>query len=124
MTCLFSRNRTVGSLAALACAFVAFPASAQEGGACLRDRYTLSTKVHDSNTIIVTDRSRAQYTVNLTGICAGLSTSSQFINLHPKRGGINCVQRGDEVSFSMPGDTRVSGVCLVDTVEEGTPAEG
>ena len=124
MKCLVMRNRTVQSLAVIACTLVALPASAQEGSVCLRDRYTLSTKVYDSDTIIVTDRRRVQYTVNLTGICAGLSTSTQHINLHPKRGGINCLQRGDQVTFAMPGDTRVNGICLVDTVEEGAPSEG
>ena len=121
---LVMRNRTIQSLAVVAYTLVALPASAQEGSVCLRDMYTLSTKVYDSDTIIVTDRRRDQYTVNMTNPCAGLSTSSQLINLHPKRGSINCLQRGDHVTFTMPGDTRVSGICLVDTVEEGAPSEG
>ena len=119
----FTKIGTIQSLAALACALVALPASAQEGGACLRDAYTHTAKAHDGNTIIVTDRRRVQYTVKLTGICAGLSTSSLHINLHPKRGELNCLRHGDQVTYSMPGDTRVSGICLVDTVEEGVPSD-
>jgi hypothetical protein len=116
------RNRLIQSLAVIACIFVALEASAQEANVCLRDRDVHTAKAYNSDTIIVTDRRRDQYTVNLIGICAGLSPSSLFINLHPKRGAINCLRRGDEVTYSMPGDTRVSGICLVDTIEEGAPS--
>ena len=117
-------NGIVRSFAVMVCAFVVLPAFAQEGSACLRDRDTFSTKVYDRDTIIVTVRDRSQYTVNMTESCVGLSMHSQLINLRPQRGGLQCLQRGDEVTFTMPGDTRVSGICLVDTVEDGPPPEG
>ena len=112
----------IRSLAAIACTCVALEASAQDENVCLRDRDVRSVEAYDGDTVIVTDRRRDQYTVNMVGICAGLSTSSRLINLHPKRGALQCLRRGDQVTYAMPGDTRVSGICLVDTIEEGLPS--
>jgi len=115
-------NRVVLCCAAIACTFIAFDAVAQESGVCLRDRDVRSVNAYDGDTIVVTDLRRDQYTIDLTGICAGLSKTSQLINLHPKRGALDCLRRGDQVTYSMPGDTRVSGICFVDTIEEGAPS--
>jgi hypothetical protein len=113
---------TILAAAVIASTLASVPAVAQESDVCLREMYILSTKVHDSDTIVVTDRRRVQYTVNMTDTCVGLSISSQLINFHPKAGGMVCLRRGDEVRFSMPGDTRVEGLCLVDVIEEGAPS--
>ena len=113
--------KSVSALAVVASLFAAVPSLAQENDVCLRMIYVLSTKVHDSDTIIITDRRHDQYTVNATGVCAGLSDQSKLINFRP-RTSASCLRHGDRISYTMPGDMWVSGVCLIDSIEEGAPS--
>jgi hypothetical protein len=99
----------------------AVSAAAQENNVCLREMYIKSTAVHDEATIVVTGIRNDQYTVSVTETCNGLTDLSMFINFEAKAGGAGCIRHGDQVGFSMPGDTRVNYVCLVDTISEGAP---
>jgi hypothetical protein len=123
------RNRTVLTAAVFAATLGAIPASAQNDDVCLRLNDVYNTRVHDSSTLVATDRQRNEYTLNMSGTCVGLTTDAQPL-IFDTVSEFSCMKHGDRVSYSMPGeplDIQLYGgsgqtTCFIDTIVEGAPA--
>ena len=123
------RNRTILAATALASSLVAIPALAQSDDVCLRLHDVYNTRVHDSSTLVATDRRRNEYTVNMRGTCVGLTTNAQPL-IFDTISEFSCMKHGDRVSYSMPGEPLNivlyggSGqtTCFIDSIVEGAPA--
>jgi hypothetical protein len=74
------------------------PASAQPGRACLQSNRIWSTNVIDDRTMIVTDRSRNPFVVELSGSCVGLTNNLGPVRFNA-RTNLGCLGRGDRLSF-------------------------
>ena len=124
------KNKTILAATVLASTLVAVPALAQSDSVCLRLHDVYNTKVHDSSTLIATDRRRNEYTIHMNGTCVGLTTNAQPLIFRPISE-FSCLRRGDRVSYSMPGEPlniRLYGgsgqsTCFIDRVTEGAPSE-
>jgi hypothetical protein len=124
------RHKTILAAAAFASVLAAAPALAQDADVCLRLMDVRSTLVHDSSTLVMTDRQRNQYTVHMNGTCTGLNTNAQPLTFRPLSE-MSCLRRGDPVGYSMPGEPlnyslRGGGVgmtCFIGSIEEGAPPE-
>jgi hypothetical protein len=123
------RNKTVLAATVLASTLVAIPALAQSDDVCLRLHDVYSTRIHDSSTIVATDRLRNEYTVHMRGTCVGLTTNAQPLIFQPLSE-ISCIKHGDRVSYSMPGEPLNISLyggsgqttCFIDSVSEGAPS--
>src|SRR5262245_9840848 len=74
------------------------PASAQPRSACLQNNRIWSTNVVDDRTLIVMDRSRNLFVVELSGGCVGLTDNLGPIRFRTSTS-LGCLGRGDRVSF-------------------------
>ena len=113
----------------LATTFTALPALAA-GDACVQINRIFSTMVVDSNTILVTDLAKKQFTVHMRGVCVGFDRNSQKLSFRTKTvTELGCLSRGDSVSYNVPGENTPVTVrgslqtpCFVDSVTEGAPS--
>lgn len=122
----------IAAAAALATAFTALPALAQN--VCLQNNRIETTKVIDSQTILATDKDKKQYTIHMNGKCVGLDQFSELLSFRPKMQ-LGCLQHGDSISYSQPGNPaqRANSItihgaqtqipCYVDRVTAGPPAK-
>jgi len=123
------RNKTVLAATVIASTLVSIPALAQGADVCLRLHDVVSTTVHDSSTLVATDRLRNEYTVHMNGTCVGLTTNAQPLMFRPISE-LSCLRRGDRVSYSMPGqplNIQLYGgsgqsTCFIASVTEGAPS--
>ncbi len=123
------RNKTVLAATVLASTLVVIPALAQSDDVCLRLHDVYNTKIHDSSTIIATDRLRNEYTVHMRGACVGLTTNAQPL-IFDTISEFSCMKHGDRVSYSMPGEPlNISlyggsgqSTCFIDSISEGAPS--
>jgi hypothetical protein len=74
------------------------PAFAQSNSACLQNNRISSTSVVDDRTIIVNDRFNNPFVVELSGGCAGLTSTFGSVDF-TTRTNLGCLSRGDRVSF-------------------------
>ena len=124
------RNKTSLAATFLASTLVAIPALAQNDDVCLRLHDVHNTRVHDSSTLVATDRLRNEYTVHMRGACVGLTTNAQPLIFRPNSEYV-CLRHGDRVSYSMPGEPLNialfgdvgQSTCVIDRVTEGAPPE-
>jgi len=124
------RNETILAATVLASTLVAIPALAQNDDVCLRLHDVYNTRVHDSSTLVATDRLRNEYTVHMRGTCVGLTTNAQPLIFRPLSE-LSCMKHGDRVSYSMPGEPLNialygdvgQSTCFIDTIVEGAPSE-
>jgi hypothetical protein len=108
------------SALAVASVLAAVPALADDA-ACVRPIRIYSTRVLDDHTLLVTDRQKNQYTVHMNGTCTGMHEGvSDPLGFRRYRSDLSCLQRGDEVSYAIPGAGRAS--CFIGEVTEGAPA--
>jgi hypothetical protein len=121
------RFRFSASAFLLALAFGSAPATAQD--VCLQNDRMQSLKVIDSQTILATDKVGKQYTIHMTAKCVGLNKFAQVLTFRPRTERA-CLQRGDTIGYSLPGDPAqgitVHGAqtqlgCTVDAVSAGAP---
>jgi hypothetical protein len=123
------RNRTILAATVIASTLVSIPALAQPADVCLRLHDVRNTTVHDSSTLVATDRLRNKFTVHMNGTCTGLTTNAQPLMFRPMSE-FSCIRRGDRVSYSMPGEPLNitmrgdSGqtTCFIKNVTEGAPS--
>jgi len=123
------RHKSIITAAAFASVLGAVPALAQDSDVCLRLMDVRSTTVHDQSTLVMTDRQRNEYTVNMIGTCVGLTTNAQPLTFRPLSE-MTCLKRGDQVSYSMPGgplNYSIRGgadqnTCFIGSIEQGLPS--
>lgn len=125
------KNKTILAATIVASALVSIPALAQNENddVCLRLHDVYNTRVHDSSTLVASDRRRNEYTVHMRGTCVGLTTNAQPLMFRPLSE-YSCLKRGDRVSYSMPGEPlniRLFGdsgqsTCFIDSITEGAPS--
>jgi len=124
----------LATTAALAIIFTAVPALAQK--VCLQLIRIKSTKVIDNQTIEATDWTGKEYTVHMVDRCVSLDRFAQSLSFRGTAGIGNeydCVQHGDVVGYSLPGDPSmglgsitIHGAqsqlqCTIDSVTAGPP---
>jgi hypothetical protein len=124
------KNKTILAATVIASTLVSIPALAQGAAdVCLRLHDVQNTTVHDSSTLVATDRLRNKFTVHMNGTCTGLTTNAQPLMFRPISE-YSCLRRGDRVSYSMPGEPLnislrgASGqsTCFIASVTEGAPS--
>ena len=123
------RKTTTLTAACIASALTAGTALAQDSDVCLRLMDVRSTTVHDQSTLVMTDRQRNEYTVNMIGTCTGLTTNAQPLTFRPLSE-MSCLKRGDTVAYSLPGGPLNYSVrgggdqlsCAIGSVEPGAPS--
>ena len=124
----------VAAAAVLATIFTTIPALAQN--VCLQLHRVKSTKVIDNQTIQATDWTGKEYTVHMVQRCVSLDRFAESLSF---RGTASigdeyaCVQHGDVVGYSLPGDPSmglrsitIHGPqnqlqCTIDSVTAGAP---
>jgi hypothetical protein len=124
------RTKLLLTAATFATALAAAPALAQDSDVCLRLMDVRSTVVHDSSTLVMTDRRQNAYTVNMAGTCVGLNTNAQPLTFRPLSE-MSCLKRGDRVDYSLPGEPlnySLHGAgpgltCFIGSIEEGAPSD-
>ena len=107
--------------AAILCSVVLAPTLAMAQEACVSQKRIFSTQPVDNRTILVTDMSRNQYTIKMSGVCGGMWKGTTSLGFRLQGGELSCIRRGDAISYPIaPGAHRVT--CYVDSVTAGAPA--
>ena len=87
---------------------------------CLQSNRLWGFDIVDDRTVKITDRTYKRYIVHMTGGCVNLKTAVITNIAFITRTALDCVRRGDRVSFRSPDLGRLS--CFVTTVEADKPA--
>lgn len=83
----------------LVCVMFATPLLAAAETACLRHNRILTWRAVDDRTVLVTDRSRDRYTVQISPGCLGLTDGTAFLVFRPAVQ-LGCVGPGDVVGVT------------------------
>lgn len=118
--------RFVSSSFLVAVTLCSGPATAQD--VCLQSDRMQSLKVIDGQTILATDRAGKRYTIHMTATCVGLNRFAELLTFRPRTERA-CLQRGDTIGYSLPGDPgsitlhgpQTQSGCTVDSVSAGAP---
>jgi hypothetical protein len=111
------KTKTI-ALATLLAAVSLTPALAQ-GDACIRPTRIFSTEPIDNRTILITDRSRNQYTIHMNGTCVGMDRSTSALVFQYQGTELSCLRRGDRISYRI-GDSPHQ-TCYIGGVTFGAP---
>lgn len=108
-------------------ALAAAPGSAEEA-ACVRLNEIRSIETLDDRTLVVTNRQEERYSIYLSGPCPGLTIPGVAPTFRPQSE-LDCLRRGDRISFNYPGQGLATSVrpvddqevCFVESVSSGVP---
>lgn len=110
------KRRNVIVAGALMGAMLATPVLAAANSACLQHNRVWSWRAMDERTVLVTDRMKNRYTMNLRGACTGLTDGGAVLVFRTWTN-LGCVGTGDLLGVRTPGLGFVT--CAISNVQAG-----